>query len=113
MSTQELPPPFVLFRNRPDNRWIRIASMENRHQPNQPLRRTASSDGQLRLYAMTCGWLSADISLMLERGTGHIKFPIPVYLTFGLSLALPVQTRAEEQMQRSVGSPPQIPHPVE
>jgi len=34
----------------------------------------------LRLYAMTCGWLSCDISLMLGQATGHIKIPVPVYL---------------------------------
>jgi hypothetical protein len=43
----------------------------------QTSRRAASKDG---LYAMTCGWPSADISMMVERATGDIKFPIPAYL---------------------------------
>jgi glyoxylase-like metal-dependent hydrolase (beta-lactamase superfamily II) len=42
-------------------------------------RRSARSDS-VKLFAMTCGWLSADISMMLGRAKGLIRFPIPVYL---------------------------------
>jgi glyoxylase-like metal-dependent hydrolase (beta-lactamase superfamily II) len=45
-----------------------------------PSRRSASRDGTVKLYAMTCGWLSSDISMMLGRATGRIRFPIPAYL---------------------------------
>jgi len=45
-----------------------------------PSRRSPGRDGAVRLYAMTCGWLSADVSIMLGRATGRIRFPIPVYL---------------------------------
>lgn len=43
-------------------------------------RRATRKDGTVRLYAMTCGWLTADISMMLGRAKGRIRFPIPVYL---------------------------------
>lgn len=42
--------------------------------------RTSSRTGTVKLYAMTCGWLSADISMMLARESGQIHFPIPTYL---------------------------------
>src|SRR5262245_32404595 len=38
------------------------------------------SEGGLRLHAMTCGWLSCELGMMLGEATGHIKFPVPVYL---------------------------------
>lgn len=46
----------------------------------KPTRRTSSKDGTIKLYAMTCGWLTGDISLMLGRSSGQIRFPIPTYL---------------------------------
>lgn len=42
--------------------------------------RSSARADTVRLYAMTCGWLSADISMMLGRAKGMIRFPIPVYL---------------------------------
>lgn len=41
--------------------------------------RRTRGDG-LALYAMTCGWLSCDLSEMLAGGEGRITFPIPAYL---------------------------------
>lgn len=43
-------------------------------------RRSSTRSGTVKLYAMTCGWLSADISMMLARESGQIHFPIPTYL---------------------------------
>ena len=34
----------------------------------------------MALYAMTCGWLSCNLSEMLAGGKGRITFPIPAYL---------------------------------
>lgn len=34
----------------------------------------------LRLYAMTCGWLSSDLDMMLSGRKGTIRFPVPTYL---------------------------------
>ena len=42
--------------------------------------RSSSRSSAVKLYAMTCGWLSADVSLMLARESGQIRFPIPTYL---------------------------------
>ena len=33
--------------------------------PNSPIRHSSSKDKRVRLYAMTCGWLSSDLSMML------------------------------------------------
>lgn len=48
-------------------------------------RRTASGrhfrkSSGLRLYAMTCGWLSSDLKMMLSGREGTIRFPVPAYL---------------------------------
>ena len=43
-------------------------------------RRSSSKDKRVRLYAMTCGWLSADLSMMLAGLDGKIRFPVPAYL---------------------------------
>ena len=34
----------------------------------------------MRLYAMTCGWLSGPLSLFLEGASGRIRVPVPCYL---------------------------------
>ncbi len=34
----------------------------------------------LKVYAMTCGWMSADFDLMLADAPGRIRFPVTVYL---------------------------------
>ena len=34
----------------------------------------------LRLYAMTCGWLTAPLGLLLEGEHGDIRIPVPCYL---------------------------------
>ena len=34
----------------------------------------------LRLYAMTCGWLTAPLGLLLEGESGDIRIPVPCYL---------------------------------
>ena len=34
----------------------------------------------LRLYAMTCGWLTAPLGLLLAGETGEIRIPVPCYL---------------------------------
>jgi len=55
--------------------WERLSSPS--HQPGP--RRTIG-DARVRLYAMTCGWLSADLSMMLAGRPGKIRFPVPAYL---------------------------------
>lgn len=42
--------------------------------------RSAGKSTGLRLYAMTCGWLSSDLGMMLAGREGTIRFPIPAYL---------------------------------
>ena len=34
----------------------------------------------VKIYAMTCGWLTSDISMMLAGKPGKISFPVPAYL---------------------------------
>jgi N-acyl homoserine lactone hydrolase len=34
----------------------------------------------LRVFAMTCGWLTGDFSRLMEGGEGRIRLPIPAYL---------------------------------
>lgn len=34
----------------------------------------------VKLFAMTCGWLSAEIRMFLAGEEGHIKVPVPAYL---------------------------------
>ena len=44
-------------------------------------RRGRGASSGLRLYAMTCGWLSADLGMMLAGKEGTtIRFPVPAYL---------------------------------
>ncbi len=54
--------------------WQRLHGAPRRPAP------LAGLDGEVRLYAMACGWLSADISMMLGRERGLIRFPVPVWL---------------------------------
>ena len=35
---------------------------------------------ELRLYAMTCGWLTGRLGHLMEGGEGEIELPIPSYL---------------------------------
>jgi N-acyl homoserine lactone hydrolase len=35
---------------------------------------------ELKLYAMTCGWLTGDLSRLMEGGEGEVELPIPAYL---------------------------------
>lgn len=37
-------------------------------------------DSRVRLFAMTCGWLTADVGMMLGRQNGLVRFPVPAYL---------------------------------
>ncbi len=70
-----------------DNRESRIAAARNqawweRQSGTNSVavgRKSADRD-TIKLFAMTCGWLSADISMMLGRESGLIRFPIPAYL---------------------------------
>ena len=34
----------------------------------------------VKIYAMTCGWLTSDLSMMLAGKEGKIHFPVPAYL---------------------------------
>jgi len=34
----------------------------------------------IKLYAMTCGWLTSDLSMMLAGKPGKIRFPVPAYV---------------------------------
>ena len=34
----------------------------------------------VKIYAMTCGWLTSDLSMMLAGTVGKISFPVPAYL---------------------------------
>jgi glyoxylase-like metal-dependent hydrolase (beta-lactamase superfamily II) len=34
----------------------------------------------VKIYAMTCGWLTSDLSMMLGGKKGKIRFPVPAYL---------------------------------
>ena len=34
----------------------------------------------IKLYAMTCGWLTGDLDRLMEGGEGKAKLPIPAYL---------------------------------
>jgi N-acyl homoserine lactone hydrolase len=34
----------------------------------------------VKIYAMTCGWLTSEISMMLAGKPGNIRFPVPAYL---------------------------------
>lgn len=42
--------------------------------------RQTGNDRRVRLYAFTCGWLSADAAIMVSRARGRVRFPIPAYL---------------------------------
>ena len=46
----------------------------------RPAAERGRSCGGLRLYAMTCGWLSSDLGMMLAGKRGTIHFPVPAYL---------------------------------
>lgn len=46
----------------------------------KPAGRRSRNTGTVKLFAMTCGWLSADIGMMLGRERGMIRFPVPAYL---------------------------------
>ena len=46
----------------------------------QPGRRSQYKSAGIRLFAMTCGWLSSDLGMMLAGREGTIRFPVPVYL---------------------------------
>ncbi len=45
----------------------------------RPQQRRARGDG-VKLYAMTCGWLSCNLNEMLAGAEGRILFPVPAYL---------------------------------
>ncbi len=45
-----------------------------------PARQTPYKRAGVRLFAMTCGWLSADLRMMLAGKEGTIRFPVPAYL---------------------------------
>ncbi len=45
-----------------------------------PARRTQYKNAGIRLFAMTCGWLRADLKMMLAGTEGTIRFPVPAYL---------------------------------
>jgi glyoxylase-like metal-dependent hydrolase (beta-lactamase superfamily II) len=49
-------------------------------QPGRPVRRTPYKSGGVKLFAMTCGWLSSDLGMMLAGLDGKIRFPVPAYL---------------------------------
>ncbi len=34
----------------------------------------------VKIYAMTCGWLTSDLSMMLAGKPGKIRFPVPAYV---------------------------------
>ena len=34
----------------------------------------------IRLYAMTCGWLTGELGHLMEGGEGRIRLPIPAFL---------------------------------
>jgi len=34
----------------------------------------------VKIYAMTCGWLTSDLAMMLAGKPGKIRFPVPAYL---------------------------------
>ncbi len=40
----------------------------------------SSRGEELRVYALTCGWLSCDMAMMLEGVAGQVRFPVPAYL---------------------------------
>ena len=42
--------------------------------------RVTRNTGEIRLYAFTCGWMTADLKMMLGRAHGKIRFPVPCYL---------------------------------
>lgn len=46
----------------------------------RPFRRPSPRDGAVKLFAFTCGWLSADMGTMLGRETGRVSFPVPAYV---------------------------------
>src|SRR3972149_3026224 len=46
----------------------------------RPVRRTHYKSAGIRLFAMTCGWLSSDLRMMLAGKEGTIRFPVPAYL---------------------------------
>ena len=62
----------------------------------------------LRLYAMTCGWLTMPVSALLEGGEGELRVPVPSYLIehpngralFDSGLGLACQTEVEKYLGR-------------
>src|SRR5262249_21546125 len=38
------------------------------------------SSPMMKLYAMTCGWLTGSLGFLIENGQGEITMPIPAYL---------------------------------
>lgn len=42
--------------------------------------RPRARDAGIKLYAMTCGWLSCNLKEMLAGAEGRITFPVPAYL---------------------------------
>jgi len=66
----------------------------------------------IRLFALPCGWLEADLGLFLEGETGKIRVPVPSWLVlhpagalvFDSGLHLATQTDAEDDSASSRGS---------
>ncbi len=42
--------------------------------------RSSAKNGVIKLFAFTCGWISADMKMMLGRETGRVTFPVPTYI---------------------------------
>ena len=42
--------------------------------------RTSSKDKKVKIFAMTCGWMTSDMDMMLAGKPGKIRFPVPAYL---------------------------------
>jgi len=65
----------------------------------------------LRLYAITCGWLTASIGNLIEGEQGHIRVPVPCYLIdhprgkalFDTGLHIDMQTDPQARLGDSAG----------
>ena len=55
--------------------WNRLSKASHR-----PIVQSSYGNDRVRLYAMTCGWLRADLAMMLAGEEGKIHFPVPAYL---------------------------------
>jgi N-acyl homoserine lactone hydrolase len=42
--------------------------------------KVSNNDATVKIYAMTCGWLTSDLNMMLAGKEGKIRFPVPAYL---------------------------------